>query len=310
MRASRSLLERPGAFLEVAPNEFVARLATYPVTGTELGERESLAKVVGDELRLLVHRRGLTPWHRAPSCSARSLVKLSPMSPDYTVKHVPGPYLDRALTSRSSGPAASVAGGYPRRFAPRRPLNANVRTHITMSRAKATFESSIGDAEALLTYFDAINKQPPPENAEVLKRAGLIMALTAWETYVEDRVREEMHRRLQVVDGSYVGKFVLTRLEEELRRFHNPSSEKTKKLFHDYLGIDVTTAWTWQHFDLAKVKKTLDDLIVKRGDAVHRSKPAQSNTPPPHLVKREDLERAIRFLKSLVEATDRALVEQ
>ena len=44
------------------------------------------------------------------------------------------------------------------------------------------------------------------------------MALTAWETYVEDRVREEVTLRLRVVDGSYVGKFVLTRLEEELKR--------------------------------------------------------------------------------------------
>jgi len=179
-----------------------------------------------------------------------------------------------------------------------------------MSRAKSTFESSIKDAEVLLEHFDAINKQPPPENAEVLKRAGLIMALTAWETYVEDRVREEMQLRLRVVDGSYVGKFVLARLEDELKRFHRASREKTRMLFHDYLGVDVTSAWTWQHFDIAKVKKTLDDLIVKRGDAVHRSKPAQSGTPAPHLVRRDDLEKAIRFLKSLVDATDSALSEQ
>jgi hypothetical protein len=176
-----------------------------------------------------------------------------------------------------------------------------------MSRAKATFESAIKDAEVLLTHFDAINKQPPPESAEVLKRAGLIMALTAWETYVEDRLLEAVRLRLQVVDGSYVGKFVLSRLEEELKRLHNPNSDKTKKLFQEYLNIDITAAWTWQHFDTAKVKKTLDDLIAKRGDAVHRSKPVQSSTPVAHLVKRDDLEKAVRFLKSLVEATENAL---
>jgi HEPN superfamily RiboL-PSP-like protein len=179
-----------------------------------------------------------------------------------------------------------------------------------VSRAKSTFESSIKDAEVLLEHFDEVNKQPPPEKAEVLKRAGLIMALTAWETYVEDRVREEMQHRLRVVDGSYVGNFVLARLEDELKRFHNPNTEKTRKLFHEYLGIDVTSAWAWQHFDIAKVKKTLDDLIVKRGDAVHRSKAAPSATPAPHLVKREDLEKAIRFLRSLVDATDGALSDQ
>jgi len=179
-----------------------------------------------------------------------------------------------------------------------------------MSKAKTAFESSIKDAEDLLAHFDSMPK-PPSENAEVLKRAGLVMALTAWETYVEDRVREEVQARLKVVNGSYVGKFVTARLEDELKRFHNPSSDKTRKLFSDFLEVDVTSGWEWQHFDSPKVKRALDDLIAKRGDAVHRSKPSVAGSPPaPHLVKREDLEKSIRFLKSLVEATDRVLEQQ
>jgi hypothetical protein len=179
-----------------------------------------------------------------------------------------------------------------------------------MSKAKIAFENSIKDAEDLLAHFDALAK-PPPENSEVLKRAGLVMALTAWETYVEDCVLEEVTARLRVVNGSYVGKFVLRRLEEELRRFHNPTSEKARKLFNDFLEVDVTAAWEWQHFDSAKAKKTLDELISKRGDAVHRSKPSTTGaSPAPHLIKREDLEKSIRFLKSLVDATDNALIEK
>jgi hypothetical protein len=65
----------------------------------------------------------------------------------------------------------------------------------------------------------------------VLKRAGLIMALTAWETYVEDRILEAVQSRLRALNGSPVGNFVMGKLQEELRRFHNPSSEKTKRLF-------------------------------------------------------------------------------
>jgi hypothetical protein len=178
-----------------------------------------------------------------------------------------------------------------------------------MSSARNTFENSIKDAEDLLGHFDAMPK-PPAENAEVLKRAGLVMALTAWETYVEDRVREEVARRLRVVEGSAIGKFVSDRLETELKRFHNPTTEKTRKLFHDFLGADVTTAWEWQHFDNAKVRKTLDELIAKRGDAVHRSRTITPGVPSAaHLVKREDLDKTIRFLKCLVEATDKALAE-
>jgi hypothetical protein len=177
-----------------------------------------------------------------------------------------------------------------------------------MSKAKATFDKAILDAESLLEHFDAINQQPPPHSAEVLKRAGLVMALTAWETYVEDRIREEDQISLRVVHGSHVGKFVLARLEDELRRFHTPSAEKTKKMFHDFLGIDVTAHWTWQHFDPAKTKKTLDELIVKSGDVVHRARQNSASGPPqPHLVKRDDLDKAIRFLRNLVDATEEAL---
>jgi len=64
-----------------------------------------------------------------------------------------------------------------------------------MPTARETFDSSIRDAVELLDHFNAINVLPPPPNAEVLKRAGLIMACTAWETYVEDRVQEAVQQR-------------------------------------------------------------------------------------------------------------------
>ncbi len=116
-----------------------------------------------------------------------------------------------------------------------------------------------------MAHFDAAGK-PPPENAEVLKRAGLVMALTAWETYVEDRVLEAVTARMRVVDGSYVGKFVLHRLEEELRRFHNPTAEKTRKLFSDFLEVDVTAKWEWQHV-VVHVHSVPRYLVVSSGRA-------------------------------------------
>jgi hypothetical protein len=146
------------------------------------------------------------------------------------------------------------------------------------------------------------------EKAEVLKRAGLVLALTAWETYVEDRVLEEVQKRLQVVSGSSIGKFVSDSLDAELKRFHNPGSEKTKRLFETYLGLDVTEHWRWCNDEPDNARATLNRLISKRGDAAHRSKPAGGVTTP-HLVTRDDLEKAIRFLKGLVESTENALAD-
>ena len=96
------------------------------------------------------------------------------------------------------------------------------RTH--MSQASDAFAQSIRDAENLLAHFDKLNTKPlPPEN-EVLKRAGLIMAMTAWETYVEDRILEAAGERLKAVDDAVIAKFVQSRLDEDVRRLHNPSS--------------------------------------------------------------------------------------
>lgn len=172
-----------------------------------------------------------------------------------------------------------------------------------------SFEFSIKDAEELLAYFDAINVNPPPANAEVLKRAGLVMALTAWETYVEDRLLEETRRSLRAVGGSFVGEFVSKKLQQDLKQFHNPSSDKTKRIFEEYLGIDVTEGWAWANYVPESARATLNRWIGKRGDAVHRSKPVSNGDPPAHLVKRDELEKAIRFIRELVIATD-AFIER
>jgi hypothetical protein len=174
-----------------------------------------------------------------------------------------------------------------------------------MSRASQSFESSIRDAEDLLAHCISLG-HPLPQKAEVFKRAGLVMALTAWETYVEDRVLEGVKQRLSA-DVTHAERFMLAKLDEELRRFNTPASDKTRKLFLDYIQVDVTTSWSWAGVDVAKAKEKLDTLVKKRGDAVHRSKVTVNGAPGPHLVSKDDLEKAIRFLKELVAATDRAL---
>lgn len=179
-----------------------------------------------------------------------------------------------------------------------------------MSNAKQTFLYSIKDAEELLEHFDALNSNPPPSNSEVLKRAGLVMALTAWETYVEDRIREALCIQLRLLAGSHSGEFIRQKLEGELKRFHSPDSSKTRQVFMDYLGVDVTETWVGLNADAAANRKALDAWISKRGQAVHRSKVTVSGPSAAHLVRREDLEKVIRFVKLLVDKTDECLEDR
>lgn len=175
-----------------------------------------------------------------------------------------------------------------------------------MSEASINFNESIKDAENLLSHFNTLNSLPPPPELEVLKRAGLVMAMTAWETYVEDRLVEASNERLTGLRDRSIAEFVEKKLAIEIKRLHNPGSQKTIQLFMDYAGVDLSTTWSWNHFDSKTVKTTLDSYLSLRGDVVHRSRLVSEESPNAHPVKKEYLEKAIRFLKSLVEATEKA----
>lgn len=176
-----------------------------------------------------------------------------------------------------------------------------------MSRARETFAQSILDAERLLDHFNNLNTQPPPPEAEVLKRAGLIMAMTAWETYVEDRVSEAASSRLATISDGSISAFIQTKLTEEIKRLHNPTADKTSQLFRDYANVDVVAEWKWANYDSTRARETLNALMRLRGDVVHRSRAIDNGPSKPHPVTKEDLRKAIRFLRDLVDATERAL---
>jgi len=173
--------------------------------------------------------------------------------------------------------------------------------------AAETFEQSIQDAVNLLEHCDTLNKHPPPPEIEVLKRAGLIMAMTAWETYVEDRVRQAGTARLQNLNDRAIANFVQSKLDEDILRLHNPTSTKTLELFRNYAGVDLTPTWSWEDKDHDAVRAKLDEYIKLRGDVVHRSRTVDPGPPKADPVKKDDLRRAIGFLRRLVKATESAL---
>ena len=176
-----------------------------------------------------------------------------------------------------------------------------------MSKAAEVFKEAIGDAETLLRHFNDLNTHPPPPDIEVLKRAGLIMAMTAWETYVEDRILEAAADRLEGLEDCSIAVFMRTKLDDEVKRLHNPNAEKTIELFRDFAGVDLTEAWSWHNFDAKAMSAQLNGYLKLRGEVVHRSRPLPGNAPNAHPVKKVDLVKAINFLKGLVQATEKAL---
>jgi len=105
------------------------------------------------------------------------------------------------------------------------------------SKASETFGQAIQDAENLLAHFNKLNTQPPPAENEVLKRAGLIMAMTAWETFVEDRLQEFAALRLAGLSDSSIGTFVQSKLDDEISDCTTPRLKSRCNFFVTSPGL-------------------------------------------------------------------------
>ena len=175
-----------------------------------------------------------------------------------------------------------------------------------MSDSLNNFNQAINDAKELVSCYDTMNKSKNDDAPEVLKRATLIMILTAWETYIEDVAIELFNHKFGALKGCHVGNFMKDQFELRLKTFHNPNSLKTKKIFLEFFGIDVTDHWIWNNYqDPDQVRSTLNRWIKKRGEAVHRS---QTDVTKPHIAKRDELDKCIRFFTELVGVTDKILM--
>lgn len=168
------------------------------------------------------------------------------------------------------------------------------------------------DATDLSEHFDKLNTNPPPPEIEVLKRASLVMALAALETYFEDRLVEEIKNLcIASTSNEKLARFFERSLEIDLKTFNSPNTERVKFIYKKYLNIDVTEGWIWNNSDQAKARDELSNLVKKRCDIAHRSLRPASSEPQPkqHAVTRDGLRKGIYFINEIAKATD-AYLEQ
>lgn len=176
------------------------------------------------------------------------------------------------------------------------------------SKASLTFDHALQDAVDLVNHFDKLNTQPPPPENEVLKRASLVMALAALETYFEDRLVEAVETVAGTGEG-HLPQFMRDCLANDLKYFHTPSTDRVRPLFQKYLGVDITDGWKWNNMEPSTARNELNKLAKKRGDIAHRSGRPANGVPAKHAVSRDDLRKHIHFIRQLVVATDAVLAK-
>lgn len=116
----------------------------------------------------------------------------------------------------------------------------------------AIFDTAIAlfvqSGERLLELFDKLSPAERKDN-EVLKRAALVMTLTAWETFIESWLRAQMCQKLAALKGSFAGDYIQKKFSNSINRLHNPDAVKVRQLSLEFLQFDVTDHWQWNNFD-------------------------------------------------------------
>lgn len=206
-----------------------------------------------------------------------------------------------------------------------------------VSGERIHFDIAMADVKILLNIHDEQTeklKGRPDPNLEVFKRAAVVLAITAWETFVEDTIRSSAKKIIEAAKnpqdvlsafnhcaaswldlgskkpaelmrwcGDEWKKIIIDKLEEDLAALNTPNTKNISQLTKRYLGKDITEDWYWKACSVKKSAERLDNMIKLRGGLVHRGRNINENAA----VVRKDVVEAIDFLPRLVECTEKSL---
>ncbi len=203
------------------------------------------------------------------------------------------------------------------------------------------FEMCLKDVKTLVALFDKITRDQKDQlkvEYEVLKRAAVILLVTAWETFVEDMVCNLFVEKLELAkspsdmpeafkatavqwaqrkntraitpddlahwSGDGWKKEVKKKFDNDILQFNTPNFAKTDTLFKRYIGIRAQELWKLPGHPIALVQKKLDEIIKLRGDIVHRGKTKFGDFPS---ISSVEVVRAVKLIQALVESTEISL---
>jgi hypothetical protein len=184
-----------------------------------------------------------------------------------------------------------------------------------LSTAGHDFQMSLSDVYALLHAEKTL--VPNGLSSAAFVRAGVILTVTAWETFIEDTVKACVAYRLEHasvpddVMNTFIGvaqawlqspsggqrglnpqelkkwtgnqwkSLIQEHFDKEISLFNTPKSGNIKNIFRTYAGFNICSSWTWDGVTSDERCSSLDELISKRGALVHRGRTAADTEPLP-----------------------------
>ena len=135
----------------------------------------------------------------------------------------------------------------------------------------------------------------------MLNRAAVVMSMSAWESYLEELVRESVQvlkPPAPPIDPWPALNAYVTGL---LGRFNTPSPHNVERLIRDSLGLSgITNSWFWQNCTSVQAIRRLDVAMTLRHQIAHGVNPRPTIHNPRSKVLPE-------FIRRLARCTDHAV---
>ena len=107
-----------------------------------------------------------------------------------------------------------------------------------------------------------------------LNRAVVVTAVSAWEAYVEELVKEAVDALRPPSPPMGAWPALNAAALSLVGRFNNPNPVNVRSLFRETLGVlDVSLAWSWKRVDSDRARERLGEALRLRHEIAHGVNP-------------------------------------
>ena len=134
----------------------------------------------------------------------------------------------------------------------------------------------LGDADHLCDASTQLPVGVPgrPLRVAALNRAVVVVCVSAWESYIEELVRESLNVLRPAAPSLGLWPALNATVRGQLGRFNTLNTDNIRLLISDALGLqDVQTAWAWQNCTSDQAMQRLADAMSLRHQIAHGVNP-------------------------------------
>lgn len=132
------------------------------------------------------------------------------------------------------------------------------------------------DAEELNDAYTQLQVVPALQHfaTAALNRAVVVMCIAAWESYIEELVREALQALHAPVPHPGLVQALNELLRDDLDRFHTPSAANVQSLLRQTIGVaDIRRSWYWPGMTIAQAGAALGQALNLRHRIAHGAHP-------------------------------------